>query len=352
MRWPADLAPPQVEEISGLAELERLRPAWQALWERIPGAQPFLAPDWLIPWWRHIGEGDLLAIVVRGGCEGELLGLAPFYIHHQAGSGLRLLLPLGIATTDYLDALVLPGRAEAVMACVLGRLAAHAHRWDAADWPQLRPGAALLRGAAPAGWEEEVHPGETCPVLCLLPGTEAVASAVPRRMRQNLRTALRRAEAEGDLRWERAEDRTLEEIFDALLRLHRARWAERGEAGVLATRAVETAHREALPGLLRAGVLRLHALRLNGAVIAVLYALADRPGGAERRVYYYIGGFDPRFAALSPGALLVGRAIEEAAAEGAVAFDFLRGAEPYKYRWGARDTPTWRRWLRPGMHGR
>jgi len=37
------------------------------------------------------------------------------------------------------------------------------------------------------------------------------------------------------------------------------------------------------------------------------------------------------------GRALVGRAIELAVDEGASCFDFLRGAEPYKYRWGARD---------------
>ena len=104
-----------------------------------------------------------------------------------------------------------------------------------------------------------------------------------------------------------------------------------------------------LPGLLRSGVLRLHALRLDGAIIATLYALADRPGRGDRRAYFYLGGFDPDCAALSPGALILGHAIEAAVREGAVAFDFLRGQEAYKLRWGARDTPTSCRRLRHGM---
>ena len=112
---------------------------------------------------------------------------------------------------------------------------------------------------------------------------------------------------------------------------------------------MQAAHRVSLPGLLRSGVLRLHALRLDGAIIAALYALADRPGGGDRRVYYYLGGFDPDRAALSPGALILGHAIEMAVREGAVAFDFLRGQEAYKLRWGARDTPTYCRRLRHGM---
>jgi CelD/BcsL family acetyltransferase involved in cellulose biosynthesis len=78
----------------------------------------------------------------------------------------------------------------------------------------------------------------------------------------------------------------------------------------------------------------------------VLHCLIDAPSRPQRRCYYYIGGFDPRFAALGPGTLLIAHAIEQARLEGAAAFDFLRGAEPYKYRWGAASRPTFQLLLR------
>jgi CelD/BcsL family acetyltransferase involved in cellulose biosynthesis len=55
------------------------------------------------------------------------------------------------------------------------------------------------------------------------------------------------------------------------------------------------------------------------------------------RAMSYFGGFDPLFAFESPGTILLGHAMERAAIEGARVFDFLRGAESYKYVWGARD---------------
>ncbi len=39
----------------------------------------------------------------------------------------------------------------------------------------------------------------------------------------------------------------------------------------------------------------------------------------------------------SPGTILLGAMIEEAAAEGVAELHFLRGAEAYKYAWGATD---------------
>jgi CelD/BcsL family acetyltransferase involved in cellulose biosynthesis len=75
---------PRVEVVASLAELERLRPAWMALWHRARWATPFQSPDWLIPWWRHIGDGELLTIAVLDEAEGRLVGLAPLYLYAQA----------------------------------------------------------------------------------------------------------------------------------------------------------------------------------------------------------------------------------------------------------------------------
>ena len=49
---------------------------------------------------------------------------------------------------------------------------------------------------------------------------------------------------------------------------------------------------------------------------------------------------DPEFAALSPGTLVIGTAIESAIREGCGEFDFLRGDEEYKYFWGAAVRPN------------
>jgi CelD/BcsL family acetyltransferase involved in cellulose biosynthesis len=158
-------------------------------------------------------------------------------------------------------------------------------------------------------------------------------------MARSLRYARRHAQRQATVAWELGTADTVPGLFDELARLHGRRWAEREQAGVLADAAVLAAHREAAPRLQAAGLLRLLALRLDGDVAAVLYALADPPVWPQRRWSFYIAGFDPARAALSPGTLAIGQAIDQAQAEGAVAFDFLRGDEPYKRRWGAVDSP-------------
>lgn len=89
--------------------------------------------------------------------------------------------------------------------------------------------------------------------------------------------------------------------------------------------------------LLDAGMLRLFELYAGDVWLASYFAFF-----AQRRLYAYLPGFDPDFARVGPGVLIVGHMIRAAENEGAVAFDFLRGREPYKYRWGARKIPTFR----------
>jgi CelD/BcsL family acetyltransferase involved in cellulose biosynthesis len=324
------------ETLTTFAALAALHPEWQQLWAQDARATPFQSPDWLLPWWKHLGIGSLASIALRRADSRELVGLAPLYVYRDPASGTRHLFPIGIATTDYLDLLAKPGFEAQVAAAVISIVADLAGNWDVFTFPQLPRGAPLLAAAQSATWSDEMVGGEPHPVLRLgAPG----ALPIPTSMAANLRTCRNRAARAGQVRFEQADARTVGDFLEALARLHAARWTQRGLPGVLADAAVQACHAEAAPLLQSAGLLRLHGLRLDGEWIAVLYCLADAPHRRERRCYYYIGGFDPRFAAIGPGTLLIAHAIAEAMKEGAAAFDFLRGSEPYKYRWGAVDQP-------------
>ena len=110
----------------------------------------------------------------------------------------------------------------------------------------------------------------------------------------------------------------------------------------LANEAVRSFHAEAAPALMALGALRLYALRLDERIVAALYGFI-----AKGRFHHYLAGFDPDLGKLGLGTLIIGHALEQAAREGAEVFDFLRGSEAYKYRWGAVDRPSYGRRLRP-----
>jgi CelD/BcsL family acetyltransferase involved in cellulose biosynthesis len=333
--------PLPTECVRDAARLAALRPEWLALWRRCPAATPFQSPDWLLPWWRHLGGGELLAVAVRDGA--RLVGLAALFLYEDRGT--RRLLPLGIGVSDYHDLLIEEGREADAAAALFAALRQERACWDVLEFEELRPEACALRLACPPGWSDEAAENGCCPALALPAGAAAVRDCVPRAKFEAVKLARNRARRRGDVVVEQAGPASVGGHVEALIRLHAACWDERGGAGVLAEARLQSFHREAAPLLLESGVLRLYALRIDGRIVAAYYGFAQ-----SGRSYAYLTGFDPDYRFESPGTILFAHAIEAALGEGARAFDFLRGREPYKYGWGAADRPNRRRRFRLDDH--
>jgi CelD/BcsL family acetyltransferase involved in cellulose biosynthesis len=331
----------EAEIIERSDNLEALAPDWWALWRRIPASLPFTSPAWLIPWWRHFAPGRLFTIATRR--DGRLVGLAPFYL--EEGAFGRRLLPLGISLSDHLDILADPDCADDVLRAIADAASARAGEWDTWELEELPPGAAALRVQPPPGFTVTTVERDACPVLLAPAGSRDLRTAIPATKRRKLNLARNRAGRRGLVRIDRrsGDDATtgLEELF----RLHGARWTPRGEPGVLASDGVRTFHRDAVPELERAGLLRLYVLSLGGQAIAAYYGMTH-----AGRTYAYLTGFDPEYAYESPGALVMAHAFQEALAEGSTEFDFLRGREDYKYGWGALDRCNVKRIIRRAGH--
>ena len=321
----------RLERIAGLGALEALREEWTRLWTADPLVTPFGHPAWLLPWARTHAPDRTGAVAVREG--GELTGVVPAFSWEGA------LLLAGTGPSDYGEAMFAPEAAGAP-ALALAGLVELAARWGCSriDLQQLRPGAPLAAAAPPEGWAEQAGPGEVCPVAPVL-GPEGVG-AMPGKWRRKLGYTRRRALDAGGWTTERATPDSLGEIGGALLNLHAQRWRARGEPGVFDDDLLVRMVREALPELLDAGLLRLHALRHGGRIAAAVLALEGK--GA---LHFYISGFDPALTELGPGTLLLGDMAGEAAREGLRELRFLRGQERYKHHWGAADQTTLRRVL-------
>jgi CelD/BcsL family acetyltransferase involved in cellulose biosynthesis/glycosyltransferase involved in cell wall biosynthesis len=322
----------RVEVLTEPAQLAGIQTAWRELWHRVPDAPPFVHPDWLLPWCRHFGRARVLATAVWK--EEALVGLAPMEIWRQ--SDTRVLKLLGAGVSDALDVLVAPSYEARVLPALLDSWQQERASWDDCELAPLRAHSSLVRADLP-GW----GPAAACdvsPALDLRAG-RSLEELVPRRIAQNVRYAWRRLERAGLLSVERGDERSASELFGALVRLHAARWRMRGGRGVLDDPSAQAFHRDVVEGFgRREGMLRLLALRLDGCVVAVLYGFA-----AHGRCHYYLSGFDPELHKLSVGSVVIAQAIEDSRAAGDRCFDFLRGAEPYKYAWGARDVPLFRR---------
>ena len=337
----------RTHEVQSTEELQSLAEEWAALWRRDRRATPFQHPAWLLPWWRQFGpDGTLHSLTMRDS-EGRLLGLLPLYSYQDPQTERKKLLLLGAGTSDYLDGLFDPG-ADIVETASLGLSYAYAAFGStrSACLMQLPESSPLLGAADLPEFQKTLRRGTAEPC-----STVKTTLDLPSKVGGNVRRYRRRAEAEGRLAWDVA-GTTAEALqsFEQLAVLHGERWEVRGEAGVLADDRVLAHHREAIPALLQADLLRMFRLTRNDELLGVLYALADAPGREDRSLFLYLIGINTRFAELSPGTLLLHAVWEYAREEGFQTLDLLRGGENYKKLWGAREERTSALLWTPGTH--
>lgn len=306
--------------VTTIESLESHASEWDALWRRAPGATPFQSPHWLLPWWTHFSNGGELAVVMSADA------LAPLYVLRDEDESLGMF--LGTGNSDYLD----------VLGTDVEPLLARALEVDCQFWDlqQIRPSSPLLSAALPSGWSDNAEAMDPCPILSIENAGEELSNLLSTHARKKLRYYRRAAKAT----YEPATHESLDELLTALYELHAARWQKRGLPGVLADDVTQSFHRQVARRMLDAGALRMYAMRIDGRIVAVYYGFAH-----QGTTYYYLSGFDPALDRLSIGSLLVAHAVEEAVREGGTTFDFLRGAEEYKYSWGAADRINQRRQL-------
>lgn len=312
--------------IMSLHELRGITAEWTDLYRRCHSVTAFQRPEWLIPWIKVFTPSELCVVEARR--EGQLVGLAPMFIYPRSGE--RVLAPIGAGITDYLDWLIDPGTGADCIPAMFRQL--KEYDWDVMELLDLPSTSPLLE----RGTFGDEDPCDTCPVV-RIPAGSAFNRVVPRAQRRNLRTAQNRISREGIWHVESATSDTLPEFLSTLIRLHRARWSQMREPGVLADPKVQDFHHRASPLLLDSGVLRFYGLRFEGRLIAVLQTLVE-----DHTAYCYMQGFDPAYLEFSPGMLVLEAVIRDAIREGRTGVDFLRGREEYKYSWGAQDQPTFR----------
>jgi CelD/BcsL family acetyltransferase involved in cellulose biosynthesis len=329
----------RVEILDQVAPLEALVEPWTDLWSCARFATPFQHPAWILAFYRELAVREPRIVAAWQGP--QLAMLAPFYLWKTAEDQAALILA-GNGVSDYLDALVRPGAEPCAVEAIRIFMTQSSSEWSAADFRDLDPEASLYLLPWPGAASDTMLREEGCPRLALrsrhLEETLAPASKA---LRRDVERAARKLAGEGRLEISTASPDTLTADYEQLVRLHTVRWQAVGAPGIFNADYHRHFFQAAFAGLARAGILRLFVVRLNGEPIAATCGFLH-----HGHYYHFIAGYDPRWSHLSPGSFAVYVALRAAVSEGAACFDFLRGKEAYKYRWGARDHQTYRRRLR------
>ena len=157
---------------------------------------------------------------------------------------------------------------------------------------------------------------------------EAYLATVDKKQRHEIRRKMRRAEESGrSVRWYIVRDEaTLEAEIDAFLALMEM---DENKAKFLSD-VMRSQMRATIHTAFRHGWLWLAFLEVDGQKAAAALNFDYR-----NRLWGYNSGVDVRFMELSPGWVLLAYVLQWAAENGRSEFDFMRGDEEYKYRFGA-----------------
>jgi len=336
------------------AQLEALRPAWLDLLERSPKCEVMLTPMWLLPWWQVFGRLDGRQLRIGLFYDGErLVGLAPLLARrhwYRPGLPFRRLEFLGTGEhasdriwSDYLNVIVERGAEARVADSFAAALKAGAFgSWDelvlqALDGESALP-ELLVQAFRREGLRAHAAVYGEAPYIPLPASWDAYLKSLSSSRRYFIKRSIRDFEewAGGDFQVIAANTpATLEEGRRHLVALHTERWQSIGGSGAFQSPRFNAFHDAAQGALLAEGALDLIWLRARGDVVAVLYNL--RWNG--KISVYQAGRRTDLPAAIRPGVVLHGYAIQKAIAAGLHEYDFLAGVSRYKKQFAPAVRP-------------
>ncbi|HZD11835.1 MAG TPA: GNAT family N-acetyltransferase [Candidatus Binatia bacterium] len=316
--------------INGSQVFDALSASWNGLLDTAMTATPFQTLAYQKAWWTHLGPGDLHTIVVRNDSD-RLCAIACFYLY----DGL-LYFNGCVEETDYLDLIAPADFAERAWELVFDVLeGTDFPRWQGlhlCNVPDASPSRQILAEIASQrgyGFASEVQ--EVCPVIDLPGSFDDYLMNLDKKQRHEIRRKMRRAAAASAEFHVVDSGDNLDAAVDEFLRLLQLSTTEKEDWLNPGRRAV---FHEVAAAAQRDDQLQLLFLRRGTENAAALYNF-DYKG----RIWVYNSGFDiVEFGHLSPGVVLTAGSIELAIESGRSTYDFLRGGEEYKYRFGAHDT--------------
>ena len=314
--------------VESFASLEK---SWQELLAACTTNHIFLTPQWQGAWWQAFGSGSqLLLLSVQR--DTELMGIVPLMRQEEKISFIG-----SSDVCDYMDLIARRGQEVAIFSQLLDYL--EPMDWNSIDLQSLLPHSLALSHFAPLaqqrGYLVEITREDVSPQLFLPSSWEKYLSQLKRKDRHELKRKLRRLDQVKSTRFYTiAEKGQLRQELAGFFELFKLSGGEK--AGFMTDQRRDFF--EAMShSLAEEGYIRLSFLEVGGILVASALCF-----DYENELYLYNSGYDPAYASLSVGLLLKVFCLKEGILEGKRRFDFLRGAEPYKYDLGGQDVPIYR----------
>lgn len=324
-----------VLEIRSMDELLPLRQDWNRLLSQTPDADYFQTLDWLEAYWQHLSADQQLRVLLILDAD-EIVGIVPLVLRNETtkiGPVRVLSYPLDDWGSFYGP---LGAHRKESLTAAMNYLQSSQREWDAIDlrWVNAEgnPEVWLRDAMQAAGMKTYRRPRSVIPIARLDGDWESYWATRSKSARSNLlryerkleKLANEKSEGIEHLRFRPAasEDTQLDlrwDLYDTCERLAAVSWQGSSTTGTTLShddvrQYLRGQHQQAV----RAGGVDINLLRVNGRDVAFQYN------------YYFDGqvsnlrhGFDPEFAKLGVGKVLMLKVLRDSCERGDKVYDFL-----------------------------
>jgi len=286
----------------------------------------FVLPPWLQVWWHDFGfDAELYLGAFRKG--GTIAGVAPLLLRGTEASFIG-----SADLCDYLDFVIVPGKEVDFFNILLDDLQGRGIR--RLNLSPLRPNSSVLTylvGIARNRNYDVFRKVEDVSLELDLPPTwQGYLSTLTQKQRHEVNRKLRRLGEVGEVNYRVVEDsNSLLDSMDLFLRLFRE---SREDKAIFLTSRIESFFRSLVKATARSGLLRFGILELNASPVAVVMYF-----DYNNSVFLYNNGYASEYSSLSVGLISKVLCLKDSVERGRGKFDFLKGAEEYKYRLGGKE---------------
>jgi CelD/BcsL family acetyltransferase involved in cellulose biosynthesis len=291
----------------------------------------FVLPPWLEVWWHDFGsEAELYLGAIRKG--GTIAGIAPLLLRGAEASFLG-----STDLCDYLDFVIVPGKEVDFFNILLDDLQGRGIR--RLNLRPLKPNSSVLTYlvniAKNRNYDVSRRVEDVSLELDLPPTWQEYLNTLTQKQRHEVNRKLRRLGEAGDVNYRVVEDsNSLLDSMDLFLRLFRQ---SRKDKAIFLTNQIESFFRSLVEATARSELLRFGILELNASPAAVVMYF-----DYNNSVFLYNNGYDPGHSFLSVGLISKVLCLKDSIERGRSKFDFLKGAEEYKYRLGGKEITLYR----------
>ncbi len=311
--------------------LNNLSSYWSDSSYNLNWASVFVSPDWLQVWWQVFGSGAELFLRAVRQAE-NIIGIAPLLVKEKTvafvGSG---------DICDYLDFIVAPGQEMDFFSTLLDDLREKGINY--LDLNPVRPDSTVLTqlaGIARNRGYEVLNTLEDVSLEMDLPSTwDEYLAVLTAKQRHEVRRKLRRLSGAGNVKHRCLEvGQDVEDYIETFLKLFSL---SREDKARFMTPQMESFFRSLAKTMAEIGLLRFGTIEIDTQPAAI--TMGFDYGDSH---YLYNSAYDPQFNYLSVGLLCKVLCIKESVEKGKKKWDFLKGAESYKYQLGGREVPIYR----------